>query len=206
MTSSAPTLLFLLAVASLDAATAGATPPAVDQAGVATALTRYLADNGKLCTGKYDWPVTVTAQDADNGQRDAVQLPAMAAAGLARATPGEAGAVRYTLTDAGRAFYWPRTVPRRDGTPGVKQVHDFCAGRLRLERVVQWTPPVLAGERYETTARYTYAIAAAPWTGNPRLQQAFPMIARVVRGQHGAQLAQRLQFVGGRWEAVVAIE
>ena len=192
--------------ACVHAGAASASAPVTDQATLGAALTRYLAGYGQLCVGRYDWPITVKAQDVDNGQRDALQLPAMAQAGLVAATPAEEGAMRYTLSDAGRAYYWPRTVPRRDGTPGVKAVHDFCAGRLKLDSVVQWTPPVLSGDHYETTARYTYAIAAAPWTANPRLQQVFPMITRVIKGQHAAQLSQKLQFVDGRWDAVVAVE
>jgi hypothetical protein len=192
--------------AAAASSSASSTTPVVDQAGMKAGLMRYLTGYGQLCVGKYDWPITVKAQDLENGQRDAVQLPAMAQAGLVTATPAEEGAMRYTLTDAGRAYYWPRTVPRRDGTPGVKEVHDFCAGRLQLDSVVQWTPPVLSGDHYETTARYTYTIAAAPWTANARLQQAFPMITRVIKGQHTAQLSQKLQFVDGRWDAVVAVE
>jgi len=203
---SSPLLLSLLSLLAASACAGAAQPPATDQASVGTALTRYLAGNGQLCVGKYDWPITVTAQDADNGQRDAVQLPAMADAGLVQATPGDAGAVTYALSTAGRLWYLPRQVARRDGIPGIKDVHDFCAGRLRLERVVQWTPPSLVGDHYETTARYTYAIDAAPWTATARLQQVFPMIARVIKGQHSAQLAQRLQFVDGRWDAVVTID
>jgi hypothetical protein len=187
-------------------ASASVSAPVTDQATLGAALTRYLTGYGQLCVGKYDWPITVKAQDVDNGQRDAVQLPAMAQEGLVKAAPAEEGAMRYTLSDAGRAYYWPRTVPRRDGTPGVKAVHDFCAGRLQLDSVVQWTPPVLSGDHYETTARYTYAIAAAPWTANARLQQVFPMITRVIKGQHSAQLSQKLQFIDGRWEAVVAVD
>lgn len=198
------TLFILLASAAVHA---GAVPPPVaDQASVGSALTRYLTEHGQLCVGKYDWPITVTAPAVESGQRDALQLPAMAQAGLVQGTPADDGATRYVLTEAGRAFYWPRQVARRDGTPAQMAVHDFCAGRLRLERVVQWTAPVLVGDHYQTTARYTYIVAAAPWTANPRLQQVFPMVARVIRDQHSAQLAQRLQFIDGRWEALVAIE
>ena len=172
-------LFFSLLAAS--AIAGAAQPPAADQASVGTALTRYLSGHGQLCTGKYDWPITVKAQDVANGQRDAVQLPAMVEAGLVQATPGDEGAVTYALTDAGRSWYLPRQVPRRDGTPGEKDVHDFCAGRLRLDHVMQWTPPVLVGDHYETTARYTYSIDAAPWTTKPQMQQVFPMIARVIK-------------------------
>jgi hypothetical protein len=198
--------LLALAGAAAQAATATATPPVPNKTALGAALVRYLADHGELCVGKYDWPIVVTARDAENGQRNAVQLPAMEAAGLVLATPGADGAVSYALSEKGRQYYWPRRVERRDGTPGRMDVRDFCAGRLALDQVVQWTAPVLVGEHYEATATYTYAVAPAPWTAEPRLQQVFPMIARVIKGQHGARLAQRLRFVDGRWEALTAVE
>ena len=198
---------FLLAAAAAACAhAAAATAPVPDKTMLGTAVTRYLAERGQLCVGKYDWPITVTPRDAENGQRNALQLPAMAQAGLVQATPGDAGAVTYTLSETGRTYYWPRKVERRDGIPGQMNVRDFCAGRLTLDQVVQWTAPVLVGAHYESTVSFTYAVAPAPWTADPRLQQVFPMIARVIKGQHGARLAQRMRFVDGRWEALARIE
>lgn len=201
-------LFFLLALAGActQAATSPSAPPVADKAAVGAALHRYLAARGQLCIGKYDWPITVTPQDVENGQRNALQLPAMLDAGLVLATPGEGGAVTYALSDTGRRYYLPRQVERRDGASGQMAVRDVCAGQLTLEQVVQSTPPVLVGTQWESTASFTYAIAPAPWTANPRMQQVFPMVARVIKGQHGAKLAQRLRFVDGKWEAVVAIE
>jgi hypothetical protein len=73
--------------AAAASSSASSTKPVVDQAGMKAGLTRYLTGYGQLCVGKYDWPITVKAQDLENGQRDAVQLPAMAQAGLVTATP-----------------------------------------------------------------------------------------------------------------------
>lgn len=198
--------IFLFAAAGVTLHAAAAAAPVPDKTSLGTALARYLADRGQLCVGKYDWPITVTPQDAANGQRNALQLPVMEQAGLVQATPGEAGAVTYRLSEAGSQYYWPRTVNRRDGKPGEMAVHDFCAGRLALEQVVRWTVPVPVGDYYESTATYTYTVVPAAWTANPRLQQVFPMIARVIKGQHTAQLAQRMRFAGGRWEAMTAVE
>ena len=198
--------LLLLAAAGVTLHAAAAPVPAPNKTSLGTALARYLADRGQLCVGKYDWPITVTPQDAENGQRNALQLPVMEQAGLVQATPGDAGAVTYRLSEAGSKFYWPRTVSRRDGKPGEMAVHDFCAGRLALEQVVRWTPPVLVGDHYESTATYTYTVNPAAWTADPRLQQVFPMIARVIKGQHTSQLAQRMRFAGGHWEAMTAVE
>jgi hypothetical protein len=198
--------LLLLAAAGATLHATAAPAPVPNKTALGTALARYLADRGQLCVGKYDWPITVTPQDVESGQRNAVQLPAMEQAGLVQATPGDDGAVTYRLSAAGSKYYWPRTVNRRDGKPGEMAVHDVCAGRLMLEQVVRWTAPMRVGDNYESTVTYTYTIAPAAWTADPRLQQVFPMIARVIKGQHTAQLAQRMRFAGGRWEAVTAVE
>lgn len=199
------TLLILAAGTCLHAG-AATQQPVPNQKAMTAAVTRYLADRGQLCVGKYDWPITVTQKDNDNGLRNALQLPVMALAGLVEATPGDDGAVTYTLSETGRKYYWPRKVNRRDGAPGDMDVHDFCAGRLTLDKVVRWTEPVQVGDHYEATATYTYLIAPAPWTADSRLQQAFPMIDRVIKGQHTAQLAQRLRFIDGKWEPVTTVE
>jgi len=184
---------------------AAAPAPQPDSKAMGAALTRYLAENGQLCVGKYDWPITVTPREVENGHRNALQLPAIVQAGLATATPGDDGAVIYRLSGTGEQYYWPRTLGARSGEP-AKAVHDFCAGKLKLDKVVRWSAPVLAGDHYEAAATYTYSIAAAPWMADPRLQQAFPMIARVIKGQHGAELVQRMRYTGVRWEAITSIE
>lgn len=198
--------LFLLAAAGITFHATAATAPVPDKKNLGTALARYLAERGQLCVGKYDWPITVNPQDAGNGDRNARQLPVMEQAGLVTGTADEAGTVTYRLSEAGLQYYWPRKVNRRDGRQGEMDVHDFCAGRLALDQVVHWTAPELVGDHYESTATYTYSIAPAAWTADPRLQRAFPMIARVIEGQHKARLAQRMRFVGGRWEAMTTVE
>ena len=198
--------IFLLAAAGIALHATAATAPVPDKQSLGKALTRYLTERGQLCVGKYDWPITVAPQAAENDDRNARQLPVMEQAGLVTGTPDETGAVTYRLSEAGLMYYWPRKVNRRDGRQGEMDVHDFCAGRLALDQVVRWTAPVLVGDYYESTATYTYSIAPAGWTTDPRLQQAFPMIARVIAGQHKARLAQRMRFINGRWEAVPAVE
>ena len=55
-------LIFLFAAAGVTLHAAAA--PVPDKTSLGTALARYLADRGQLCVGKYDWPITVTPQDA----------------------------------------------------------------------------------------------------------------------------------------------
>lgn len=197
---------FLLAAAGFSAQAFAVEAPIPTTKTLSAVLQRYLAEHGQLCVGKYDWPITVTPQDAANGERNAVQLPAMVQAGLVQALPTSDGVLTYRLTETGQRYYWPRTINRRDGAPGQMEVHDFCAGRLTLDHVVRWTPPVRMGDAYEATTTYTYAVAPAAWTADPRLQQVFPMIERVIKGQHSAELAQRVRFTNGRWEAVPSVE
>jgi hypothetical protein len=199
-------IAILLAAMALCGQAGATTTPVPTNKELNAVLTRYLADNGQLCVGKYEWPITVKPEDAGNGERNAVQMPALAEAGLVQALPTSDGAMTYRLTDAGKQYYWPRKVNRRDGTPGQMDVHDFCAGRLKLDQLVRWTPPVMVGDHYEATASYTYSIAAAAWTADPRLQQVFPMIARVIKGQRNAQLTQRVRYVDGHWEAVPSVQ
>lgn len=176
--------------------------PHPNQKILGTALVQHLAQSGQLCVGKYTWPIRITPQDVENRQRDAVQLPVMAQAGLVEATPADDGAVSYRLSAAGRRWYWPRLVTPRDGAPGKLAVQDFCAGTLKLDRLVRWTPPVLVGQHYETLATYTYTMNAAEWTADPRLLDVFPVVDQIVKGQRSAELAQRLRFVDGAWVAV----
>lgn len=200
------TLRFAFLLAALSANASATEAPVPTTKNLSAVLKRYLAEHGQLCVGKYDWPITVTPQDAANGERNAVQLPAMVQAGLVQVLPTSDGVLTYRLTETGQRYYWPRTINRRDGTPGQMEVHDFCAGRLTLDHLVRWTQPVRVGDAYEATATYTYAVAPAAWTADPRLQQVFPMIARVIKGQHSATLAQRVRFTDGRWEAVPSVE
>lgn len=199
-------LRFTILLAAFSASAFAADAPVPTKQNLSAVLQRYLADHGQLCVGKYDWPITVTQQDVANGDRNAVQMPAMLQAGLVQALPTSDGVLTYRLTETGQRYYWPRAINRRDGVPGQTEVHDFCAGRLTLDHLVRWTPPVRVGDDYEATATYTYAVAPAAWTANPQLQQVFPMIARVIKGQHSAELAQRVRFHDGRWDAVPSVE
>src|ERR1700741_844748 len=82
-----------------------------------TALTKYLAKQGDLCVGKFDWPIDISQRDVESSTRDAVQLPVMEKLGLVASSSesvmrkGEGDVEtpvpvqRYVLTDAGKKFY-----------------------------------------------------------------------------------------------------
>jgi len=198
------TLTILLAAMC---ATARAAAPAPGKQAVTAALNRYLAQSGKLCVGKFAWPIDVSDHDREAGSRDALQLPVLEKLGLVAASNDDPAITRYTLTAAGKRFYLPRKIVTMDAAgKRHENTHDFCAGQLKLDKVVRWTPPAMAGEYRETTATYTYTIAPAAWTRDPQAQQVFPMVDRVIKGQRQMQLTQRLRLVNQRWEAVPLAE
>lgn len=200
------TLLILLAAGiALNAHAAAPAAPAAaptDKA-IGAALTRYLAERGDLCVGKFNWPIDVSDADREAGSRDSVQLPVLVQLGMAEESHPTPEITRYALTSAGKRAYVTRKMESLDGR-GKPQEHDgdFCAAKLSLAKVVKWTPPLKNGDYQETTATFTYKVAPAAWIADPRAQQVFPMIARIVNGQGSMQLTQRLRLVGTRWEAL----
>lgn len=170
---------------------------------IGAALTRYLAERGDLCVGKFTWPIDVSDEDRAAGSRDAVQLPVLVQLGMAEESHPTPASTRYALTSAGQRAYIVRRMDSLDGR-GKPQQHDgdFCAAKLSLAKVVKWTPPVVNGAYQETTATFTYKVAPNAWIVDARAQQVFPMIARIVNGAGSVQLTQRLRLVGRRWEAL----
>lgn len=185
------------------------------RAALAAALEKYLARHGDLCLGKYDWPIDVNAHDVAIGARDALQMPVLEQLGLVSSTDGQVtmlrndgtevpvAAKRYELTKLGERFYLPReTKSVRDGQPVVHH-RDFCAGKVSVEKIVNWTPPTSNGGPVETTVSYTYKFAAAQWMHMPQARKVFPMVARIDEGQGGSlKLEQRLRLNGKEWVGV----
>ncbi|HZV67391.1 MAG TPA: hypothetical protein VFG03_21100, partial [Telluria sp.] len=136
------TLTILLAAMC---ATARAAAPAPGKQAVTAALNRYLAQSGKLCVGKFAWPIDVSDHDREAGSRDALQLPVLEKLGLVAASNDDPTITRYTLTAAGKRFYLPRKIVTMDAAgKRHENTHDFCAGQLKLDKVVRWTPPAMA--------------------------------------------------------------
>lgn len=175
---------------------------------LAAGLSKYLAQQGDVCVGKFDWPIDVAPGDAEAGSRDAVQLPVLAQLGLADAVAGmvvrrnaegverEVPVQRYSLTEAGKKFYLKRDTSTVAPTgEKIARTGDFCVGKLSLVKVVAWD----AGTG---TASYTYKFAAAPWMHEPAAQQVFPMIAYIMKNEGQMQMKQRLRLENGRWVGV----
>src|ERR1700730_11374596 len=114
-------------IALLSALTANvwAGEPAPEQKALHRELVKYLAKQGQLCLGKFDWPIDVSQQDIQENTRDAVQLPVLEKLGLVTSTVTEAQRVgiddnlvhtvavkRYELTSAGRKSYLDKDITR----------------------------------------------------------------------------------------------
>ncbi|MDB5803766.1 MAG: hypothetical protein JWN73_1088 [Betaproteobacteria bacterium] len=201
-----------------------AQPTAPSRAAMAVAVAKYLAQHGDFCIGKFNWPIDVPLAEFESTlpTRDTTQMPVLENAGLVASSTatverreGEEGAQdvkqvpvrRYQLTEAGERYYLKKKMVSA-GLAGQPVVHggDFCAGRLSLDRVVGMEKPVLVDGQAETTVTYTYRINAFPWARDEDLQGVFPMVARVVKGEHSMQLKQRFRHVGNQWVAVQAWE
>lgn len=205
--------LFMIATLCLSAAGICGAPVEPNPARLRAALERYLAQQGNLCLGKYDWPIEVSAHDIEVGTRDAVQMPVLEKLGLvvsssipATGSEGEpvhlAAVTRYALTAAGRKFYLNKgTASAVPGGAKVEHRGDFCAAKLSLDRIIGWDELKADASRREIVVTYTYRIAAASWTRNAEIQKVFPMVDRVVKGERILQLKQHFRLMRDAWVA-----
>jgi hypothetical protein len=200
-------MILIVAALAVSAQSAHSAPPPANKA-LAAGLSQYLARQGDVCVGKFDWPIDVAPGDAEAGSRDAVQLPVLAQLGLVEAAGGmvvrrnaegveqEVPVQRYSLTEAGKKFYLKRdTSTVAPSGEKIARTGDFCVGKLSLAKLVAW-------DATTGTASYTYKFAAAPWMREPAAKQVFPMIAYIMKGEGQMQMKQRLRLQNGRWTGV----
>lgn len=200
--------MMMILIAAAVAAPAPQQQPRPGNKALSAGLSEYLARQGDVCVGKFDWPIDVAPGDAEAGSRDAVQLPVLAQLGLAEAASGtvmrrnaegeerEVPVQRYSLTEAGKKFYLKRdTVTVAKTGEKVARQGDFCVGKLSLAKLVAW-------DAQTGMASYLYKFSAAPWMRESAAQQAFPMIAYIMKGQGRMQMKQKLRLERGRWVGV----
>ena len=172
------------------------------------AVTDYLSDHGDLCVGKFIWPRVVTQQDQLTHTNDAVQLPVLERLGLVESTEISAPAAvdatttakRYSLTAKGRRFYLQkkRTTLGVHDQP-VEHDQDLCVARLKLDKVVKWSPPEQVHGHLETVVRYTYHIKSADWMADPEARKVFPVVDRIIRGAGNMMMTATLQAKNDTW-------
>jgi len=184
------------------------------------AVTHYLSDHGDLCVGKFTWPRVVSQQDQLARTNDAVQLPVLERLGLVKSTEisapaaadattnaavqGSQTARRYSLTAKGRRFYLQkkRTTLGVHDQP-VEHDQDLCVARLKLDKVVKWSPPEQVHGHPETVVRYTYHVKAADWMADPEARKVFPVVDRIIRGAGNALMTATLQAQDDTWVPVL---
>lgn len=199
-TTRRPALLCLTALTLLSACNS---PADANRDNFTKAVTAYLATQGDLCLAKTDWPIDVSQREVDTGARNALQMPVLERLGLVRSAPATAqgkdedtittvAVRRYTLTDAGRAYYRPH------GRAGRS---DFCAAHLSLDQVVAWDTPRTGASDRQALVTYTYRVDPAPWTRDPEVAKVFPMVARIVHGAGREQLTQGFTLTASGWVA-----
>ncbi|MES2264897.1 MAG: cytochrome c peroxidase [Pseudomonadota bacterium] len=191
-----------------------------DSMALAGALGSHLARQGDLCVGKFEWPIDVAPGDAEAGSRDAVQLPVLQKLGLVSVQAGmvartdaqgverQVPVQRYALTPAGQKHYVQREIATVTpaGETIVRQ-GDFCVAKLSLDKLLKWESPIVtvaaggAAQR-ETTATFTYTVAAPDWAKSAELRKVFPMVAHVMDGEGRLQMKQRMRYGAAGWEAV----
>jgi hypothetical protein len=184
------------------------------------AVAHYLSDHGDLCVGKFTWPRVVTQQDQLSHTNDAVQLPVLERLGLVESTeipaPAAADATtnaavqssetarRYSLTAMGRRFYLQkkRTTLSVHNQP-VEHDQDLCVARLKLDKVVKWSPPEQVHGHPETVVRYTYHVKSADWMADPEARQVFPVADRIIRNQGNMLMSVTVAQLDGKWMPVL---
>jgi hypothetical protein len=209
------TLILLAANAN---AWASPSAPAPDQKALRHALEQYLAKQGHVCLGKFDWPIDVSQQDFQHNARDAVQMPVLEKLGLVTSTVAEAQRVvnddgaketipvkRYELTRVGRKSYLNKDTTRGSGAAQVEHHKDLCAAKLTLDKIVRWDESQSAEVRGGTLF-YTYHVTAVPWALTADAQKVFPMVDRIIKGEGTLQLAQRMQLGKEGWIAIPGVQ
>lgn len=194
------------------------------------ALNKYLATQGDLCVGKFDWPIDVTIDEAQAmNTRDAVQMPVLEKLGLVTTTDSMTTrlidekevtltATRYTLTEKGRKYYLSKQSTSLAAGKQIVHAHDLCAGKLSLDKITRFDFDTISDtsntgsdkqkagsdnlKPVEVTVSYTYKIAPAEWATKPEVQQVFPLVAQVIKGQGTLQLQQVFHRTDNSWEAV----
>lgn len=180
------------------------------------ALNKYLATQGNLCVGKFDWPIDVTLTEAQTmNTRDAVQMPVLEKLELVTATDSTTTrtiaeksvtlpAKRYTLTEKGQKYYLNKQTTSLAAGKQIMHEHDLCAGKLSLDKITHLDSSANRDKMIadEVTVSYTYKIAASEWATQPEAQRVFPLVAQVIKGQGTQQLQQIFHRTNSGWEAV----
>ncbi|WP_423199006.1 MULTISPECIES: hypothetical protein [unclassified Cupriavidus] len=178
----------------------------------AAVMRQHIDSHAELCLGRHAWPLDVPDVPEKDTLRDYVQMAALEHAGIVAHDTGfqterplRAGgtetvpAWRYRLTEQGRKYFKARPDTANAHAEGQP---DLCYGTVHLQDIKRWTPIQMDTDsrRNLTTVTYTYTIDAAPWTHDPAVQKAFPVVARVVNGGGKDELRQDMVQTDNGWK------
>ena len=172
------------------------------------AINGYFAEHGEACTAiGRQFPIDVpVSQHYGIGS----QLSVLARVGLLQVT--DTTAVVHGMFDALRGPEPPERVKRYElteegekyfgtisGTLGPNT--GFCYGQKSVASIVKWTTPVLIGGSSQTEVTYTYKILYLPaWAARADVQQMFPDIGTMVRGQSKVIEIAGVQLTNDGWK------
>jgi hypothetical protein len=184
-----------------------------DRANFTAAVHSYLAQRGRLCIAKYEWPIVLTDAEHEARSLDAQQMPVLETLGLVkgrdvRVTRRDAGgapatlpAREYALTAEGQKYYVRVPVVVATATQRVTHPADFCVASLSLDRVFGWERPRTIGGRTATSVLFSYRIDPAPWTRTTAARLAFPMVSRAIDNAGTLQLRLGVHLEPRGWVA-----
>ena len=180
-----------------------------NRANFTAAVDDYLAQRGRVCIARYDWPVTLVQAEREKAGSDALQMALLESQGLVagrdvQATRGGAAVpVReYALTSAGEKYFVHSPVVVATATQRVTHAADFCVARLALDRVFGWEAPQVMNGRSVSSVLFSYRVVdPAPWTRTPDARRAFPLVTRAIDNAGTLQLRLGIHLGPKGWVA-----
>ena len=179
------------------------------RANFTAAVDDYLAQRGRLCIARYDWPITLAQAERQATSADALQMALLESQGLVagrdvQATRSGAAvpAREYALTAEGRKYFVHVPVVVASASQRVTHPADFCVARLALDRVFGWEAPQTMNGRSVSSVLFSYRIVdPAPWTRTPDARRAFPLVTRAIDNAGTLQLRLGIHLGPQGWIA-----
>lgn len=180
-----------------------------NRANFTAAIDDYLAQRGRLCIARYDWPVTLTQAERSAPSADALQMALLESQGLVAGRDVQAmrgGATvparEYALTPEGGKYFVQVPVVVASATQRVVHPADFCVARLALDRVFGWEAPQTMNGRSASSVLFSYRVVdPAPWTRTPDARRAFPLVTRAIDNAGTLQLRLGIHLGPKGWVA-----
>jgi hypothetical protein len=165
------------------------------------AVNHDLVSNSMKCLPQISWPAHGNPADADDPYSFYNVGMAFVNAGLATKydEPGAKSnnaqkSVAFSLTDEGR-----KLLVRQEYQPVPdKEIGQFCYGKVKLQRILNWDAPRKINGAWATAVLYSYELTDVPgWAENARVKATYPFLTSELAGEGHATTSVAL--VNGRW-------